>query len=158
MKELNGGAETTVSATAPECIALLAAIDRYPDWYPDVIKHAEVAERDAAGHPTRALATVHVSAGPLVRDFDLLLAVEVRPDGVKLVRVPHHPSDEELFEVDWEVREGAPVSLRVLLLARLDVPRLLPLGSVGESVAQGFVAAAKRVLDGASPKASASSS
>ena len=158
MKELSGSAETTVSATAPDCIALLAAIERYPDWYPDVIRRAEVIDRDSAGHPTRARATVHVSVGPLVRDFDLLLAVEVRPDGVRLVRVPHDPADQELFEVDWEVREGAAVSLRMLLTARFDVPRLLPIGSVGESVAQGFVAAAKRELDGSSPKAAASSS
>ena len=48
--------------------------------------------------------------------------------------------------------------MRVLLTARLDVPRLVPLGNVGEAVAQGFVAAAKRVLDGSSPKAAASSS
>ena len=158
MKEMSGVAETTVAATAPECIALLVAVDRYPEWYPDVVTRAEVIDRDAAGHPTRAQATVHVSLGPLVRDFDLLLDVVARSQGVRLVRVPHESSDPERFEVDWEVSEGRDVTIRVLLAARLDVPRLLPVGGVGESLAQGFVAAAKRALERSSPNAPASSS
>lgn len=155
MKELSGTAAATVSAPAPRCVALLADIERYPAWHPDVIRRAEVLERDGSGAPIRARATVHVAAGPLARDFDLLLDVTVRPDGVRLVRVPHGTRDEERFEVDWEIREGASASIKVMLVARLDVPRLLPLGGVGESVAQGFVEAARRVLEDPRSDASA---
>ena len=101
---------------------------------------------------------MHVAAGPVTRDFELLLHVSVRDDGVRLVRVPRDPSDQEQFEIDWEVREGSSATIKVLLAARLDVPRLLPLGGLGETVAQGFVEAARRVLEDPSSNSRASSS
>jgi len=158
VKELAGAAETAVAATAPECLALLSAVERYPEWYPEVIRRAAVTGRDAAGRPTRARATVRFSAGPLAHDFELTLEVEVREDGVRLIRVPHEPSDPERFEVDWRVGDGPAATIGVRLSACLDVPRLLPLGGAGESAAQGLVAAAKRALEGSRPNASASSS
>ena len=72
-------------------MALLEAVDGYPSWAPEVVKEAEVLERDGAGHPTQARAKLHVERGPLTRDFDLLFDVKVDPAGtVALSRVPHH--------------------------------------------------------------------
>jgi Polyketide cyclase / dehydrase and lipid transport len=159
MKDLHASASAPVAATPEECTALLAAIDGYPRWHPELIRDAETIERQPDGTPARARATVHVALGPLVRDFDLLLAVAVAPgQSVTLSRVAHDPSDPERFEVNWRVEPGSPTRLRLELAASLDVPRLLPVGSLGEQLAQGFVDAASRALEGSSPNASASSS
>jgi hypothetical protein len=159
MKELRGTASATVGADPEECTALLAAIDAYPRWYPELIRAGEVLERTPDGVPSRARTTIHLAVGPLVRDFELEVAVAVAPGReVTLTRVPHEASDPEQFRVDWRVHPRPQVRLDVELTARLDVPMLLPLGGVGDSLAQGFVEAASRALAGSSPNASASSS
>jgi Polyketide cyclase / dehydrase and lipid transport len=155
MKELQGTASTAVSATPEESIALLAAVDRYPTWYPDVIREVEVLERDPAGVPRRARTTVHLAVGPLANDYHFEVTITVEPAAVILARVPDASSDPQRLEVYWQVgkrRLGVEVS------ARLEVPRFLPVGGAGPAVAQGFVEAARRVLDGSIPNASASSS
>jgi hypothetical protein len=96
MKELTGSASGTTAATPEQAMVLLEAIEGYPSWAPDVVKEAEVLERDAAGHPTQARTKLHVERGPLTRDFNLLLAVSVDPAGtIELRRIPHQPSDSE---------------------------------------------------------------
>ncbi|HEY2770952.1 MAG TPA: SRPBCC family protein [Solirubrobacteraceae bacterium] len=148
MKELTGSAAADVAATSEECMALLAAVERYPQWYPEVVKRVDVLERDPAGQATRANTKLHVSAGRMARDFEFVLRVEVqRPDVVRLVRIPHEPDDEEEFEVTWRVRDDGRRRLDLALAAVLPVPRLLPVGGIGDSLAQGFVAAAERELD-----------
>jgi ribosome-associated toxin RatA of RatAB toxin-antitoxin module len=151
MKDLQGSASTPVTASPEQCVTLLAAIDRYPTWYPDVIREVEVLERDSQGVPVRARTTVHLAIGPLSNDFRFIVAVEARPDSVVLTRVPDSPSDPERLEVRWRVQ---PRRLDVDVAARLDVPRFLPVGGAGDSVAQGFADAAKRVLDGRGPAVS----
>lgn len=42
-----------MAAPLEECFALLAAVDRYPDWCPDVVRQVEVLDRDAAGESNR---------------------------------------------------------------------------------------------------------
>jgi ribosome-associated toxin RatA of RatAB toxin-antitoxin module len=159
MKDLHATASATVAASPEQVTTLLAAIDDYPRWHPDLIRRAETVERSADGTPVRARATVHLALGPLVRDFELPLAVAVRPGySVTLTRVAHEPSDPERFEVNWRVEPGSPTQLRLELEARIDVPRLLPVGTLGEQLAQGFVDAASRAVEGSSPNASASSS
>jgi hypothetical protein len=159
MKDLRGTASARLDAAPEACTALLAAVDRYPSWHPEVIREAEVLERGADGVPLRARTTVHVAVGPLVRDFRLLVSVTVEPGRrVTLTRVPHEPTDPEEFRVDWLIEARARTSLSVELTARLDVPRLLPVGAIGDSLAQGFVEAASRALEGSSPNTSASSS
>jgi hypothetical protein len=150
VKHLHGEAAVGVSATAERCLSLLAAIDGYPDWYPEVVHDAEVLERGRDGLPTRARAKLHVSRGPLERDFDLLIAIEVSPpDRVMLARIAREHSDKESFEVTWEVEEdGGGRRVAVRLDASLAVPRLLPLGSIGDDLAAGFVASAARALGG----------
>ncbi len=60
--------------------------------------------------------------------------------------------DREQFSVTWHVREaegGAEIDLA--LDANLSVPRLVPLGGIGNGVARGFVDAAARALGGTGP-------
>jgi ribosome-associated toxin RatA of RatAB toxin-antitoxin module len=142
MKQLSGRASAPVSAPAETCMKVLADVERYPDWHPDVVRSVEVVERDPDGQATKAKTTLHVSAGPVTRDFNLTLTITVQPDTVRLERVPHEPSDEERFEVDWRVREGSQRTIEVELGAALPVPRFLPVGGIGDSLAQGFVGAA----------------
>ena len=159
MKELRASASATVSATPEACTQLLAAVDRYPSWYPDVIRDAQVLERAADGTALRVRAVVHLALGPIAHDLALVLAVAVeRGRRVTLSRVPHEPSDEERFELAWHVDGGPPTRLRLELSAQVEVPRLLPVGGIGGPFAQAFVDAASRALDGSSPNASASSS
>ncbi|HLY51002.1 MAG TPA: SRPBCC family protein [Solirubrobacteraceae bacterium] len=155
MRDLRGSAATDVAAPPEKCVALLAAVDGYPTWYPEVIREVDVLERDSEGVPRRARTTVHLALGPLANDFHFEIAVATAPSEVVLSRVEEEPSDPERLEVRWQV---APGRLSVDVSARLSIPRFLPVGGAGETVAQGFVEAARRELDGSSPKASASSS
>lgn len=159
MKELSGSAQTTVTATPEQTYELVAAVERYPSWNGEAVPRVEVLRSDSDGRPTRVRTAVHVAAGPVTRDFELVLDVKFSGhDAVSLSRVPHEPSDPERFEVVWRIGEGPPTQLALELTAALEVPRLLPLGGVGDRLAQNFVEAAKRELDGSSPNAPASSS
>jgi ribosome-associated toxin RatA of RatAB toxin-antitoxin module len=148
VKELAGSASGTTPASPEASIALLAAVDRYPDWYPEVVKSVEVLERDASGQPSKARAKLHVQHGPVTRDFDLTMSVDVddHQGTVKLHRVPHEPADGEKFEVNWSVDGSAPTRIGLDLAANLDVPRFLPLGAIGDAMAGGFVSAATKAL------------
>jgi len=146
MKELHGTATNVVSAPVAECQALLAAVERYPVWYPDVVKQVEVLDRDDRGYASRARSNLHVSIGPLVHDFHLVFAVDVAPMTVKLNRIPHDAGDRERFDVTWRLDGAGDTRIQVQLGASLSVPRLLPLGGVGDSLARGFVSAAVRAL------------
>ena len=148
MKELTGSAAATTDATPEQALALLEEIDRYPSWHPEVVKEAEVLERDAQGHPATARCKLRVEHGPLRRDFNLLMRVKIDPSGmIDLSRIPHEPSDPERFEVTWRVDRGNPSTrIRLDLEAKLSVPRLVPLGGVGDSLAASFLSAATRAL------------
>jgi hypothetical protein len=112
-----------------------------------VVRSVDVLERDPTGQPTRVHAKLHLAQGPLSKDFDLEMTVTVQPPGtVQLTRVPHEPSDEERFEVTWHVDAPAHAQIRLDLHANLSVPRFLPLGGIGDAVADGFVNAAARAL------------
>jgi hypothetical protein len=150
MKELDGTASRVVGASIAECFGLLLAVDRYPTWHPDVVREVEVVERTADGRPAQARTTLHVAAGPVARDFHLLMAVATEePEAVTLTRERHGPTDHEQFEVRWRLHhlDGA-THMRLHVAANLSVPRFLPLGGLGESLADGFVAAAARALGG----------
>jgi hypothetical protein len=147
VKELTGTASATTPASPGACIELLAAVDRYPSWHPDVVKEVEVLERDDQGRPTKARTKLHVQHGPVTRDFDLAMAVLVEPPGtVKLSRIPHHAGDGEKFDVTWRVSRQQLTQIRLDLAADLSVPRFLPLGGIGDSIAEGFVSAATKAL------------
>jgi len=147
MKELRGSAAVAVGASADECFELLVAVEGYPTWYPEVVREVEVVERDPSGGASRARTKLHVSQGPLAKDFDLLMAVSAqRPTRVTLGRIRNDARDAEEFEVSWYVDSPAGTLIRLELRANLSVPRLLPVGGIGNSIAQGFVAAAARAV------------
>ncbi len=146
MKELRGAAATLVPAPLAQCLALVEAVDGYPAWYPEVVRRVDVVERNARGLPNRAQTKLHLSVGPLTKDFDLLMAVTAEPPAtVKLAKV----GGTAKFDVIWRLNEGengGNTRIELELDASLDVPRFLPLGDVGNSVAQGFIAAASAEL------------
>ena len=83
----------------------------------------------------------------MTRDFNLMMAVTVDPAGtVKLSRIPHESGDGERFDVVWRVDGGDNTRIQLDLLADLNVPRFIPLGGVGDEIAQGMVTAATRAL------------
>jgi hypothetical protein len=143
MKQLHGDGAASVIATTEECFTALAAVDRYPIWYPEVVQRTEILETGKDGLPTRAQVSLRVSRGPVRQDFKLLMGVRaVPPDRVTLERVPRDPSDEDTFEVVWEIEDrGETRLIRLAIDASLDVPRFLPLGSIGDDLAGGFVSA-----------------
>ncbi|HEV7175588.1 MAG TPA: hypothetical protein VGN29_08845, partial [Solirubrobacteraceae bacterium] len=101
------------------------------------------------GHPTRVRAKLHMARGPLVKDFNLVMSVAT--DGrrsVKLTKVRDADSGPEVFEVTWLVEDTGPTLIRLDLSASLDVPRFLPVGGVGDALAEGFVGAAVKQLSG----------
>lgn len=154
MKDLRGQATGTVSADAARCFAVLLAVDRYPEAYPDVIRRVQVLERHADGSPSMAAGTVSLSVGPVQRDFDLTVKVAWKQDRlVRLTRVPDDRGDRERVTLSWQISPGPPTRLTVTLRARLDVPRLVPVQGVGGAVARSLLDAALQTLDGASGRA-----
>jgi hypothetical protein len=69
---------------------------------------------------------------------------------VTLTRLPNEPADPEEFEVRWRLAPPGPATdgtrIDIELAAKLDVPRLMPVGGVGAAIAEGFLAAAVREL------------
>lgn len=161
MRTIGAHASQIVEAPAERCLTFLADLEAYPEWHPDTVHAARVTERDDRGYPRRAEVTLRLRLGPLAGSFELAMDASVDPGGiVALRRVRHAPSDPERFDVQWEITDagGGRTRLELSLEAVLELPRLVPLGGVGEAVAQGFVAAASRALSDSSPNASASSS
>ncbi len=147
MKELSGAATVAVTAPQEQCLALLAAVEGYPTWYPEVVRAVDVLERDPSGQATRVRTKLHLSQGPLSKDFDLEMDVTVQPPrNVQLSRIPHEATDGERFDVTWHVDPQPQAQIRLELRANLAVPRLLPIGGIGDAVADGFVQAAARTL------------
>jgi len=135
-----------VGAPLEECLALVAAVDRYPEWCPDVVRYVEVLERDAGGQPRRVRMMIHVARGTLVKDFQLLLAIAVEPPrSVTLTRVTDHPTNQE-FTAVWLLREDGGTRITLQLDAKRRVPACIPAGGIPDEIANGFVAAASRAL------------
>ena len=146
MRDLHGTASAAVSAPLERCVALLAAIDAYPDWYPDGVREVEVLERNAHDQPTRVRAVLHVEVAGFKRDFNLTMSVEVDPRGrVALSKVKADPSDPP-FDVTWRTSEDDGTLIELDLDTALPVPRLMPLGGAGDSIAKSFVSAASDAL------------
>ena len=147
IKNLRGAATQLVPAAPDQCLALLEAVEAYPDWYPEVVREVDVLEREPSGQARRARTKLHLSRGPVVKDFDLVLAVIVqRPRTVRLTKVSDHPSQQQ-FDVAWNVQPDAGATrIDLELQASLGVPRFLPLGGIADAIAGGFVSAAARAL------------
>jgi ribosome-associated toxin RatA of RatAB toxin-antitoxin module len=148
MKQLHGSARATAMASMDECLALISAVQRYPDWHPGVVRGVVLLEGGEEG--VRAEVTLHVAHGPIVRDFDLLMAVtHESPSSMTLTRIARTTDDEEEFRVRWQLSPLDPTrtELKLELEASLAVPRLLPLGGIGDAFAASFVRAAVNALD-----------
>jgi hypothetical protein len=149
-REFHGEAAEVVPATQEACLDLVAAIDRYPDWCPDVIREVDVLDRGADGRPRRVRMAMHVARGGLERDFNLFLAIVVEPPGtVKLTRVTDHPTNQE-FNATWMLRPAASTRIALELDAKLRVPWYIRAGGAGDAIAGAFVSAAAKRLATAS--------
>jgi ribosome-associated toxin RatA of RatAB toxin-antitoxin module len=146
MRALHGTASEVVAAPPGRCLALVAAIDTYPDWYAEGVREVEVLERDEAGQPTRALTVLHVEMAGFNRDFHLTMDVEVDPGGRVALRKVKADSSDPPFDVVWNISEQDGTVIELELDTALPVPRLVPLGGAGDSIARSFVAAARRAL------------
>ncbi len=148
MKELHGTASAAVSAPPEKCIAMLAAIEAYPDWYPDGVREVETLERDGSGQPTKVRTRLHVEVAAFSRDFNLTMSVAVEPQGrVALKKLKADPSDPP-FDVIWHVSERDGTMIELELNTALPVPRFVPIGGAGDSIAKSFVSAASGELAG----------
>ncbi|MBV8219661.1 MAG: SRPBCC family protein [Solirubrobacterales bacterium] len=135
-----------MAAPLQQCFALLAAVDRYPQWCPDVIRSVEVLERGAGNQPRRVRMGIHVARGTLEKEFQLLLVVAVEPPrSVTLTRVTDHPTNQE-FTAVWLLRPDGVTRIALHLDAELRVPALVPAAGIPDEIASAFVAAASRAL------------
>jgi hypothetical protein len=145
-RQFHGEATQVVAAALEECFALLAAVDRYPDWCPDIVRDVDVLARTSDGQPSQVRMRMHIARGALVREFNLFLAIVVEPPRiVKLTRVTDHPTNQE-FNATWLLRPAGSTRLALRLDARLRVPLYVPAGGVGDAIAEAFIAAACRAL------------
>jgi hypothetical protein len=145
-RQFHGEAAEVVAAPLEDCFALLAAVDRYPEWCPDIVREVDVLDRTSDGQPSRVQMKMRAAWGALAREFDLFLAVVVEPPrSVKLTRVADHPTEQE-FTATWLLRRAGGTHLALELDAALRVPWYVPDHGVGDSIARGLVAAATRAL------------
>ena len=145
-REFHGEAAEVVTTSVEDCFALLAAVDRYPDWCPDVVREVDVLDRAADGQPSRVRMTMHIARGALVREFNLFLAIVVEAPGtVKLTRVTDHPTNQE-FNATWMLGPAGSTRVALELDAKLRVPWYIRGGGIGNAIAEGFVTAACRAL------------
>ena len=150
-REFHGEAAEVVTASVEDCFALLAEVDRYPEWCPDLVREAEVLDRGADGQPTSVRMTIHIARGALVREFNLFLAIVVEPPGtVKLTRVTDHPTNQE-FNATWMLRPAGSTRVALELDAKLRVPWYIRAGGIGDAIAEAFVSAACMRLATSSP-------
>ncbi len=152
VKELQGRASATAPASKHECLELLAAVERYPSWYPEVIRSVERLDPAEGDGPPRVGASLHFSYGPISHDLELQLEVVIDPaSGVWLNRVPYDPGDRERFTVHWRLDErpgDTRTDIDLRLEANLDIPRFVPVpvGTIGDSFASRFLTAAVTAL------------
>ena len=145
-RTFHGEAAADVAAPLEDSFALLAAVDRYPEWCPDVVRYVQVLERGAGGQPRRVRMMIHVARGTLVKEFQLLLAIAVEPPrSVTLTRVTDHPTNQE-FTAVWLLHPDSRTQIALQLDAKLRVPALVPAAGIPDEIANGFVTAASRAL------------
>ena len=121
MKELHARAQSAVTASPDEALALLRAVEGYPELVPLGslrVPGASVLVRDARpAWPSKVRASApRRRTGPFVKDFNLTLAVtDPAPGKVKLARQPHGPRRPRALRghLDGQrpARRGATVAL-----------------------------------------------
>lgn len=150
MKEISGSASAIARASAQECYALLAAVQRYGEWNGDLFRELEVLQRK----PLRVRAIVDAKAAPFLRTIELTVVVHTDPPhAVRITRIPNEPSDPEQLELLWRVDHDSDssatrIDLQIVALAS-SVPRFVPLGGIGNTIARKLLASATEALGGA---------
>lgn len=147
MKELQGRATGRLDVPREECFALLSSVERYPDWF-EFVHEVELLERERRGKPGRARAALHIPQSPFGTDFELLMAVRTRrPALITLTRVPEGPEDPDRLKLIWRMRDDGSTHLELEFDAAASfVPGFLPVGGVGEAIAQAGIEAAMDAL------------
>jgi hypothetical protein len=146
MREFHGAAAEVVAAPLEDCLVLLAAVDRYPDWCPDVVRAVEVLDRGADRQASSVRMTMHIARGGFDTEFDLFLTVIVEPPGtVKLTRVRKRPTSQE-FNATWMLTPAGSTRVALQLDAKLRVPWYIRAHGIADAIAQRFVTAACREL------------
>ena len=145
-REFHGEAAEVVAAPLDDCFALVAAVDRYPDWCPDIVRQVDVLDRGVRDQPSRVRMRMRIARRELVREFDLFLRVVVEPPGtVRLTRVTDHATNQE-FIATWTLGPADSTRVALELDAKLRVPWYIPAHGVGDMIADGFIRAACRTL------------
>ena len=146
MRDFHGKAAQVTPASLEDSFALVAAVDRYPDWCSDAVRAVDVLQRGADGYPGRVRMRMHIARGAIVRDFNLYLAMVVEPLAtVRLTRFTDHPTNQE-FHATWLLRPAGSTRIELQLDAKLRVPPTIPAGGIPDAIAEGFVGAACRAL------------
>ena len=145
MKELQGRAAGELDLPPEECFALLAAVERYPDWL-EFVREVELVEPERNGTPGRAWAALHIPQSPFGTDFEFFVTVKTEPPvAITLTRVPDGPGDLDRLELIWRMQGNGPTTLELEFdVAASFVPGFLPVGGAGEVFAQAGIDA---VLD-----------
>jgi len=147
MREVNASATGAVAADVERCYALLADVERYPEWYPAGVKRVDVLERDAEGRVGVVDTLLSLGQGPIRKDFEMQLGVTYEVSRrVELSRLASDARDGESITVTWTLvpeAGDASTNLTVAFTARLDLPPFLPINGIVAAVAQDFLAAAQ---------------
>ena len=153
MRDFHTEAAEVTPASLDDSFALVAAVDRYPEWCPDAVRAVDILERGADGYVSSVRMRMHIARGAIVRDFNLYLAIAVEPLAfVKLRRFTDHPTNQE-FHATWLLRPAASTRIELQLDAKLRVPPYIPAGGIPHAIAKGFVSAACRALAARQPDA-----
>jgi ribosome-associated toxin RatA of RatAB toxin-antitoxin module len=146
MREVNASATGAVAADVERCYALLADVERYPQWYPAGAKRVDVLDRDAEGRAETVDALLSLGQGPIRKDFEMKLGVTYEQLRlVELSRLANDAKDGESITVTWTLapQDAATTELTIAFSARLDLPPFLPVNGIVDAVAQDFLAAAQ---------------
>lgn len=148
MKELQGSASGQIAMPAEDCFALLASIDRYPAWF-EVVRVAEVLEREPDGRPRLARVELHVPQSPFGTDFELLVLIEGDPDAMQFTKLPSNAADQDRLVLVWRLRENGKTEIAFEFDAAVSfVPGYLPVGGAGDLIAEAILDAATTAFMG----------
>lgn len=143
MKQLQGRASAEIELPVEDCFALLASIERYPAWF-EVVRDAEILERERDGRPRLVRVALHVPQSPFGTDFAFTVAVEAdRPEAMQFTKLPEGPTDLDRLELTWRLRENGSTEIEFEFDAAMSfVPAYLPVGGAGDVIAEAILGAA----------------
>jgi ribosome-associated toxin RatA of RatAB toxin-antitoxin module len=147
VKELQGWARTQLDVQPRHAFELLAAVERYPDWF-EVVHTVEVLEAERNGTPGLARVEVHVPQSPFGTHFELFVTVRTeRPVTITLTRVPDGPADPNRLELSWRMQGAGSTQLEFEFdVAASFVPGFFPVGGAGVAIAEAAIDAARAAL------------